>query len=175
RPDRGLRGLFQVGLPVLEGALERSVALAAAMDARGYGRTAAVPPAVRRTTAALTVGGLIGVCLGTYGLLADQGGGFGVPVLALGLAAALAGLWLGGRRSVRSRYRPDRWGVRAWVVAGSGVAVAALLIHLGSLAPAQLNPPTVPLTAPELPLWPAAAVLLGLVPAFVAPRPPEST
>ncbi|MEY6566934.1 CbiQ family ECF transporter T component [Streptomyces sp. PGLac3x] len=175
RPDRGLRGLFQVGLPVLEGALERSVALAAAMDARGYGRTAAVPPAVRRTTAALTVGGLIGVCLGTYGLLADQGGGFGVPVLALGLAAALAGLWLGGRRSVRSRYRPDRWGVRAWVVAGSGVAVAALLIHLGSLAPPQLNPPTVPLTAPELPLWPAAAVLLGLVPAFVAPRPPEST
>lgn len=66
-------------------------------------------------------------------------------------------------------------GVRAWVVAGSGVAVAALLIHLGSLAPAQLNPPTVPLTTPELPLWPAAAVLLGLVPAFVAPRPPEST
>lgn len=110
RPDRGLRGLFQVGLPVLEGALERSVALAAAMDARGYGRTADVPPAVRRTTAVLTVGGLIGVCLGTYGLLADQGGGFGVPVLALGLAAALAGLWLGGRRSVRSRYRPDRWG-----------------------------------------------------------------
>ncbi|WP_103539815.1 CbiQ family ECF transporter T component, partial [Streptomyces sp. SM9] len=97
RPDRGLRGLFQVGLPVLEGALERSVALAAAMDARGYGRTADVPPAVRRTTAVLTVGGLIGVCLGTYGLLADQGGGFGVPVLALGLAAALAGLWLGGR------------------------------------------------------------------------------
>ncbi|MEV7666052.1 CbiQ family ECF transporter T component [Streptomyces albidoflavus] len=175
RPDRGLRGLFQVGLPVLEGALERSVALAAAMDARGYGRTADVPPAVRRTTAVLTVGGLIGVCLGTYGLLADQGGGFGVPVLALGLAAALAGLWLGGRRSVRSRYRPDRWGVRAWVVAGSGVAVAALLIRLGALAPAQLNPPTVPLTAPELPLWPAAAVLLGLVPAFVAPRPPEST
>ncbi|MFE0220025.1 CbiQ family ECF transporter T component [Streptomyces albidoflavus] len=175
RPDRGLRGLFQVGLPVLEGALERSVALAAAMDARGYGRTADVPPAVRRTTAVLTVGGLIGVCLGTYGLLADQGGGFGVPVLALGLAAALAGLWLGGRRSVRSRYRPDRWGVRAWVVAGSGMAVAALLIRLGTLAPAQLNPPTVPLTAPELPLWPAAAVLLGLVPAFVAPRPPEST
>ncbi|MFC7467864.1 hypothetical protein ACFQVA_10245 [Actinomadura keratinilytica] len=98
------------------------------------------------------MGGLIGVCLGTYGLLADQGGGFGVPVLALGLAAALAGLWLGGRRSVRSRYRPDRWGCGpGW--SRSGVAVAALLIHLGSLAPAQLNPPTVPLTAPELPLW----------------------
>ncbi|NEB73787.1 energy-coupling factor transporter transmembrane protein EcfT, partial [Streptomyces sp. SID14478] len=37
RPDKGVRGLLQVGLPVLEGALERSVSLAAAMDARGYG------------------------------------------------------------------------------------------------------------------------------------------
>ncbi|NEA44144.1 energy-coupling factor transporter transmembrane protein EcfT, partial [Streptomyces sp. SID11385] len=61
RPDRGLRGLLQVGLPVLEGALERSVSLAAAMDARGYGHTASVPRAVRRTTAALTLGGLLGV------------------------------------------------------------------------------------------------------------------
>ncbi|GAA3065898.1 hypothetical protein GCM10020000_57270 [Streptomyces olivoverticillatus] len=74
RPDRGLRALLQVGLPVLEGALERSVALAAAMDARGYGRTADVPRAVRHTTSALTLGGLLGVCAGTYGLLADVGG-----------------------------------------------------------------------------------------------------
>ena len=171
RPDRGVKALLQVGLPVLEGALERSVALAAAMDARGYGRTARVPPAVRRTTAALTLGGLLGVCCGTYGLLAAQGAAYGLPLLLAGLAAALGGLWLGGRRSVRSRYRPDRWGVRAWLVSGSGVAVAALMIWAASYAPESLNPPAVPLTAPDLPLWPAAGVLLGLLPAFVAPAP----
>ncbi|MEU5426772.1 energy-coupling factor transporter transmembrane component T [Streptomyces olivoreticuli] len=171
RPDHGVKALLQVGLPVLEGALERSVALAAAMDARGYGRTAQVPPAVRHTTSALTLGGLLGVCAGTYGLLGDVGAGYGLPVLAAGLAAALAGLWLGGRRSVRTRYRPDRWGVRAWLVAGSGVAVAALMIRANSYAPAALHPPAVPLTAPELPLWPAASVLLGLIPAFAAPGP----
>ncbi|WP_408996239.1 energy-coupling factor transporter transmembrane component T, partial [Streptomyces caniscabiei] len=131
RPDRGLRGLLHVGLPVLEGALERSVALAAAMDARGYGRTAEVPAPVRRTTAALTLGGLLGVCAGTYGVLTAEGGGYGLPVLLAGVTAALAGLRLGGRRSPRTRYRPDAWGARAWLVAGSGVAVAALLI--GSL------------------------------------------
>ncbi|WP_435880322.1 CbiQ family ECF transporter T component [Streptomyces nondiastaticus] len=169
RPDRGLAALLQVGLPVLEGALERSVALAASMDARGYGRTAKVPRAVRRTTSALTLGGLMGVCAGTYGLLADQGAGYGLPVLLAGLAAALAGLWLGGRRSVRTRYRPDRWGVRAWLVSGSGVAVAALMIWANSYAPDVLHPPAVPLTAPRLPVWPAASVLLGLLPAFVAP------
>ncbi|MFD6751570.1 energy-coupling factor transporter transmembrane protein EcfT, partial [Streptomyces anthocyanicus] len=163
--------LLHVGLPVLEGALERSVALAAAMDARGYGRTAQVPPAVRRTTGALTLGGLLGVCAGTYGLLTAEGGTYGLPVLLAGLAAALGGLWLGGRRSLRTRYRPDVWGVRAWLVAGSGAAVAALMILAASGDPAALRPGVVPLVAPTLPLGPAAAVLLGLLPAFVAPTP----
>ncbi|WP_454356757.1 energy-coupling factor transporter transmembrane component T [Streptomyces calvus] len=171
RPDRGVRGLLQVGLPVLEGALERSVALAAAMDARGYGRTAEVPPAVRRTTAALTLGGLLGVCAGTYGLLTAEGGAYGLPVLLTGLAAALAGLWLGGRRTLRTRYRPDRWDARAWLVSASGAAVAALLALAASRDPAALHPGVVPLVAPELPLWPAAAVLIGLLPAFVTPAP----
>ncbi len=171
RPDRGVRGLLQVGLPVLEGALERSVALAAAMDARGYGRTAHVPVAVRRTTAALTLGGLLGVCAGTYGLLAAEGAGFGLPVLLGGLGAALGGLWLGGRRCVRTRYRPDRWAARAWLVSGSGVAVAGLMIWAASYDPVGLRPGVIPLTTPELPLWPALSVLLGLAPAFVAPRP----
>ncbi|PGH50607.1 CbiQ family ECF transporter T component [Streptomyces sp. Ru87] len=173
RPDTGLRGLVQTALPVLEGALERSVALAAAMDARGYGRTARVPAAVRHTTTALTLGGLLGVCAGTYGLLAARGAGYGLPVLLAGLAAAMAGLWLGGRRSVRTRYRPDRWGVRAWLVAGSGAAVAGLVIAAAAADPPALHPSVVPLTPPSLPLWPAAAVLLGLLPAFAAPAPPR--
>lgn len=171
RADRGVTAILQIALPVLEGALERSVALAAAMDARGYGRTARVPAVVRHTTTVLTLGGLLGVCAGTYGLLAAEGAGFGLPVLLLGLSAALAGLWLGGRRSVRSRYRPDRWGVRSWLVAGSGAAVAAVMIWSASAGRADLHPSVVPLTAPALPLWPAAGVLLGLLPAVAAPAP----
>ncbi|MEV7070657.1 energy-coupling factor transporter transmembrane component T [Streptomyces sp. NPDC093990] len=173
RPDTGLRGLLQVGLPVLEGALERSVALAAAMDARGYGRTAEVPPAVRRTTTALTLGGLLGVCAGTYGLLTAEGGTYGVPVLLTGLAAALAGLRLGGRRTPRTRYRPDRWTARSLLVAASGAAVAAVMLLAGATDPGALHPGVVPLVAPALPLRPAVAVLLGLLPAFLAPAPKE--
>ncbi|NED76799.1 energy-coupling factor transporter transmembrane protein EcfT, partial [Streptomyces sp. SID9944] len=86
-----------------------------------YGRTAEVAPAVRRTTAVLTLGGLLGVCAGTYGLLTAEGGSYGLPVLLAGLAAALAGLWLGGRRSPRTRYRPDAWNLRSCLVAASGV------------------------------------------------------
>lgn len=171
RDDRGLRALLQVGLPVLEGALERSVALAAAMDARGYGRTADVPRAVRRGTAVCTLGGLLGVCTGTYGLLAAEGAGFGTPLLVAGAASALAGLWLGGRRCVRTRYRPDRWGWRAWLVTGSGVCVAAVLVWAGGRYPEALHPVPVPLTPPAFPVWPAVGVLAGLLPAVVAPAP----
>ncbi|XKJ41773.1 energy-coupling factor transporter transmembrane component T [Streptomyces sp. 147326] len=173
RPTGGVKAILQIGLPVLEGALERSVAIAASMDARGYGRTAKVPPAVRHTTNVLTLGGLLGMCAGTYGLLAAQGAAYGLPVLGIGAVLALAGLRLGGRRSVRTRYRPDRWGPRAWLVAGSGAAVAALLIRAGTVDPAALHPGVVPLVAPTLPLWPAAAILIGLLPAFVAPVPPK--
>ncbi|MFI9587417.1 energy-coupling factor transporter transmembrane component T [Streptomyces sp. NPDC052236] len=174
RPTGGVKAIVQIGLPVLEGALERSVAVAASMDARGYGRTADVPPAVRRTTTVLTLGGLLGVCAGSYGLLAAAGASYGLPLLIGGLAAAMAGLRLGGRRSVRTRYRPDRWGVRAWLVAGSGAVVGALLIRAGTYDPGALHPGVVPLTAPTLPLWPAASILIGLLPAFVAPLPPHS-
>ncbi|MCX5608161.1 MULTISPECIES: energy-coupling factor transporter transmembrane component T [unclassified Streptomyces] len=173
RPTGGIKAILQIGLPVLEGALERSVATAASMDARGYGRTAQVPPAVRHTTNVLTLGGLLGMCAGTYGLLAAEGAVYGLPVLFIGLVLALAGLRLGGRRSVRTRYRPDRWGPRAWLVAGSGAAVAAFLLHAGTVAPEALHPGVVPLVAPTLPLWPAAAILIGLLPAFVAPVPPK--
>ncbi|MFE5038540.1 energy-coupling factor transporter transmembrane component T [Streptomyces sp. NPDC056683] len=173
RPDSGLRGLLQVALPVLEGALERSVALAAAMDARGYGRSADVPARVRRTTAALTLGGLLGVCAGLYGLLTTEGGGYGLPVLLAGVAAALAGLRLGGRRSPRTRYRPDPWDARAWLVSGAGAAVAALLTLASVRDPAALQPGVVPLVSPTLPLWPAASVLLGLLPALAVPKEPS--
>ncbi|EST37204.1 hypothetical protein N566_14280, partial [Streptomycetaceae bacterium MP113-05] len=96
RDDKGARALLQVGLPVLEGALERSVALAATMDARGYGRTARIPRGVRRLTGALTLGGLLGACAGSYALLSAQGTAYGAPLLAGGLLIALSGLRLGG-------------------------------------------------------------------------------
>ncbi|MYR56685.1 energy-coupling factor transporter transmembrane protein EcfT, partial [Streptomyces sp. SID625] len=66
-------------------------------------------------------------------------------------------------------YRPDTWNARSCLVAASGVAVAALLTLAAARDPEALHPGVVPLVAPGLPLWPAAAVLLGLVPAFVAP------
>ena len=177
RPDSGLRGIAGAAMPVFEGALERSVDLAAAMDSRGYGRTAQSTPAQRRVTAGLLLGGLVGVLLGVYAALDSA-----VPSwLALGLAgvgvvAAVVGLRLSGRRAVRTRYRPDPWATPEWLVAGSGIVAAlglAVAVALaGSAQAAGLAPSVVPMAWPSLPLLPALAVAVALLPAWVAPPVP---
>ncbi len=128
RPDRGFRGVRGAAMPVLEGALERSLDLAAAMDSRGYGRRADQPRALRLTTATLTLVGLLGVCIGVYGLLdAASPGVLGLPLLGLGVLLAALGIALGGRRSIRTRYRPDPWRLPEWAVTLSGAAAAAAM------------------------------------------------
>ncbi len=179
RPDRGLRGLAGVALPVLEGALDRSLELAAAMDSRGYGRTAGVSPAARRGTAGLVLGGVLGVALGAYGVL--DGGSpdvagvpvLGLPLLVLGALAATAGFRLGGRRVARTSHRPDPWGLPEWLVLGSGLVTAAGFVLAAALGgdEAGLATPTSPPSWPTLPLLPLAAALVGLLPAWAAPRP----
>ena len=62
---RGRHAVRGIAMPVLHDALDRSLQLAAAMDSRGYGRSRRrCPPRVRRITAALLLGGLLGLCLG---------------------------------------------------------------------------------------------------------------
>jgi energy-coupling factor transport system permease protein len=172
RPHRGLRSIVQVALPVLEDALERSLALAAAMDSRGYGRRAEVTRGTRRLTGVLLLGGLLGAAFGVFGLL-DAGSSLTAASLALlagGLVAA-AGLRTAGRRTVRSRYRPDPWRAPEWLTVGAGVAAAAGVVVAGIVDPASITPPTSPLVAPPLPVVATAGILLALTPAFATPPP----
>jgi energy-coupling factor transport system permease protein len=169
---KGLRALRAIAIPVLEDALSRSLMLAAAMDSRGYGRAGDVPARLRRTTGVLVLGGLLGLCLGLYGLLdatAPRVLSFGG--LALGLALCAGGLVLGGRRVVRTTYRPDPWRRPEWLVAASGLTCALVMVGASSYDPLLLHPSLYPLRWPDLPLLPLAVVLLGLLPAVAAPAP----
>jgi energy-coupling factor transport system permease protein len=173
RPDRGVRAFLGSVMPVLEGALERAVDLAAAMDSRGYGRTGPVAPRVRRTASALLLLGVVGVCLGVYAML-DGGtpGAVALPLLALGVVAGLVGLRLAGRRAVRTRYRPDPWALPEWLVSLSGVVPAVVLVVVSVVDPDVLVGATAPPTWPSLPLVPALAVAFAALAGVVAPRPP---
>lgn len=174
RSDRGIRAWSGAAMPVLEGALERSVALAASMDSRGYGRRGDVSVPLRRLGSVLTLLGLVLVMIGSYGLL-DPGAPvlFRLPAMVLAVLAFVAALLVGGRLNHRTRYRPDPWAFPEWVITLSGVAAV-----IGSVISARngdlLDPSVYPLEFPAIPLAALAGVLLASLPAWVAPLPPTA-
>ncbi|MEV0645371.1 CbiQ family ECF transporter T component [Phytomonospora sp. NPDC050363] len=173
--QKGLRALRGILIPVLEDALNRSLALAAAMASHGYGRTGRVPRGTRLLTGSLVVTGLLGVCAGLYGVMdASTPPYMRAPMLLAGLAVATTGFVIGGKRVRRSRYRPDRWRPGEFTVAASGLATGALMYLTTRVDPANLYPSLNPLTWPEVGLLPAAAILVGVLPAWLAP-PPDLT
>jgi len=167
---RRTRWFSQVVIPVMTDALDRSLHLAAAMDSRGYGSTMQVAPGQRRLTGALVIGGMGGICIGVYGLLdASSPPLFGVPALTIGLVLAVVGFVASGSKVRRTSYRPDSWRVPEVAVALSGVAVAVVMFIVARSNPESLHPSTQPLVWPQLPVVATLGVLLGVVPAWVAP------
>lgn len=142
RRAQGLRGLRLRGWsavaatsgPVLHDALDHSLTMAASMDSRGYARVHRGSSTVVLT---LMLVALIGAALGSYALVdATAPRWASMPILAGGAIAAIAGSVIASRRIRTTRYRPDRWGFRESVIAGSGAGVAVLAI----LGPAPAAP-----------------------------------
>lgn len=174
RATSGPRAIAGAAVPVLEGALERSVALAAAMDSRGYGRRGSVPLRQRRTASALLLGGLVAACVGAYALVsADSPAVLGLPMLGAGVAVAVAGVALAGRTSIRTRYRPDPWAGPEWLVGGAGVLVAGVFAAAAWTGVAGMTASVDPPTWPTLPLAALAALLVAVTPALTAPPIPR--
>lgn len=172
RPTRGPRAIAGSAMPVFEGALHRSVTLAAAMDARGYGRSA---PTHGRLAAGLLLAGLLAASIGVYGFIAAQAPPIlGLPMLLLGLIGCAAALVLAGRKATRTRYRPDPWRRPEWLVAGSGIAVSVSFVAMSWLALPGLTTSTIPPMWPALPLIPVIGILLAVTPALTAPPLPRT-
>ncbi len=167
-------GIALVG-PVLASSLERSLQLAEALDARGYGRT---------------------ITAGRVGAMQQVQAGGGILLLAVGLAAwlytsewalasgvavavglALLGLSLRrlGLAVTRSIYRSERWRRRDTLVSGGAMlaAIGAVALRLAG-APVVYTPyPQVSVPPIVVPLL--ACVLLLALPAGVRPAPAPRT
>ena len=169
-PTRGLRGMRGIAVPVLEGALDRSVQLATSMDARGYGRRGDSGGASSGWAAAAVGAGLLLAAVGVYGVV-DAGSlfGLGLPVMAIAVLLCALGLALGGRRRQRSRYRPDVWGFQEWLIAGSGLCALGAMALGHALEVPGVTVSFSPLAVPPLPLLPAVGILVAALPAFVVP------
>lgn len=169
-PGKGVGAMRRLVIPVLEDALERSMALAAGMDARGYGRTGVASRRERAVTGALMLGGLFGVCVGAYGYLDGTAPRWlAWPMLVLGLLLAAVALRSAGRRVPRTRYRPEPWRGAEWLAAGSGIAVGLAMGRAQTMVPEVV--------VPQLDTWPPVqvgvllVVLIGAIPAFATPPP----
>jgi len=173
RSTEGLRAIAGSTVPVFEGALERSVALAAAMDSRGYGRRGPITRRQQHLAGGLLLGGLAAVCIGVYGLVAAGSPVIlGVPMLILGLAAGFAAVALAARRSVRTKYRPDPWRTSEWLVTLAGAQLAVVFAACAWAALPGLTTSVDPAQWPSLPLVPLLAITLATTPALTAPRLP---
>lgn len=169
----GLRSMKRLAMPVLEGALDRSVELAAAMDSRGYGRTSSEQQGSRRLTVLLVLSGMLGLCVGLYGLLSGTSAEWmGLPMLLLGSVLSTAGLYFGGRRTGRTTYRPDPWALPEWLVAGSGLVAAAAMFVNVATDPSSLVLASVT-AAPPVPVLATIGILVAMLPAILAPPLPR--
>jgi energy-coupling factor transport system permease protein len=174
RNTKGLRGFASLGLPVLAGALDRSIVLAESMDSRGYGRHQKETAMGRRLSIGLVLASLSLALIGVYSLLtAGMSAVIAMTILFIGLLMGGVTLWRAGRTRIRTVYRPDVWASPEWLVSVAGVAVLGifLLVRIPSdqalvLAP-LLN------TWPTLPLWGLLAFGIACTPAITSPHPPE--
>ena len=174
---RGWRAVSAVVLPVLADAVDRSLGLAAGMEARGFARTRVAT----RPSSAATIALLGAMLLATFGgflLLAASGTqerAAAAACLVVGAAGVAVGLRTAGRRLRVTRYRPDPWTPRDTALVGGGVLAFGTAALLGSTlwpaAYATMHPSTDPLVWPQL--HPAMALILvgALVPLAVTSAP----
>lgn len=174
RGHRG-RGVRETGLlvvPVISGALDGALGLAASMECRGYGR--AIASRRRQLLASgLAMLGLGGIAIGVYGLL----DGFtplavGLPMVLLGVAVAAATLYVGAGRDPRTCYRRDPFATPERLTVACGVILAAGFAVWAVVDPVGMHPSTIPLVVPDLPLLPVLVLVVGALPGALTPEPP---
>jgi energy-coupling factor transport system permease protein len=159
--------------PLLAGSLEKSMQLAEALDARGYGRTSAA----QRTLVWQQSGLLIGLLLLAGGLFAWFYYGTGparpLALSMLGLAglAMLLSLRSMGRAVRRSSYRRERWRRADWLVTGACVLCSLSLIALRISGVELVYNPFPRFTLPMFDIRAAGGVLLLVGPALGSQKP----
>lgn len=172
--SRGLRAVGRIGLAVLADAIDRSMSLAAGMEARGFARTRGLNV---RGTLPLMLASVLVATFGGFLMLSTDDRWLAGALMVLGVAGTALGLRRAGARLAVTTYRPHPWEWRETLVAGCGVLAMAIVLGIGGLDPDQLGaaaaavfdplaffPSTNPLAWPQLNGWMLAVVLLVLTP-----------
>ena len=128
--SRGLGALAGIVIPVLEDTVDKSLALAASMDARGFGRDAGVSILQKQISRMASLVGLLSVAFGIFLLLlSSQTQTWGIVAMVSGIALIALSLWVSSRGRARSTYRkqPKTIADAAAIVSVAGLVATALL------------------------------------------------
>ncbi len=131
RRSRGLRGrnkgigvFASIVIPALEDTMDRSLALAASMDARGFGRRGNLSIGTLRLVRSLSFGAAVTLAIGAYLLVAASELVVVATVLiAASLIAIAIVIRITSRQSVRTSYRKLRFGLVDWSLIAAALAI----------------------------------------------------
>jgi energy-coupling factor transport system permease protein len=104
--SKGLGSMAGTVIPVLEDAIDSSLALAASMDSRGFGRRGSLSkPLVigARLSSLLAVGFL---SIGSFALLVGQTQTLGWMLIAIGIVSSFASIRINSLSQIRTRFEP---------------------------------------------------------------------
>jgi energy-coupling factor transport system permease protein len=148
---RGVRDWAPILTPLLVSALERALALAESMVARGY---ASVATEANLRTQILLVFGLVTLLGGwLLFLFAPAARVMAVGGLVLGAGLLSGAMWIAGRGVRHTVYRPRRWRWRDTLMVAGCLPMLALLLTRRSLVTYTPYPALT---------WPAFAPLVGV-------------
>lgn len=128
----GLGALAGTIIPALEDTIDRSLALAASMDSRGFGRRGTMSNSEVRTARTFSLLAITLILVGTYFLLTTGTEQFtALGCLGLGVGFIAAAVRLTAKRSTRTRYKKQRFAVQDFLIAGFGIAsvLAAMFLR----------------------------------------------
>lgn len=173
----GIRGFARILMPVFQDTLDRSLALASSLDARGYGRRADTPLIEQRITSAFGALGIIGATIGIFVVL-DAGAPMfvAVPILIVGVGFLVISLFIASRRKTSTTYDQLPWAGAEWITALSGlVPLAAALVEY-NLNPTSMVTTWIPLHMPtQVPLLVILSLVVATAPGIFTPRLPRNS
>lgn len=128
--ERGFKAFKTIVIPVLEDALDRSLALAASMDARGFGRQESTTKTRTATIRAMSITAILLIAVGAFWLLVSTSQAIAITLLVAGVTLLFVSFKLQSLRSLRTFYRPEKPRLPDLITV---VAVLVTLLGLSSI------------------------------------------
>lgn len=123
--SKGLGALAGTIVPVLEDTFEISLALAASMDSRGFGRRGTLSNKKLVLVRLISLTSILATTIGVFVLLVGVGyQAAAIALLAFGFICLVATVRITSSHSIRTRFSKDSWRLQDWIVVALGSAGA---------------------------------------------------